>query len=140
MKILIAIDGSPFSTRAVRFVTKQWPSGPGEAALTLVHVDLPLSAHISGYLDAVAVAQFHAHNAARAIRPARRLLGALERPHDEALLVGDPAEEIVQLAGRGRFDLIAMGSHGRGALGSMFLGSVVLKVLSHSRLPVLVVR
>jgi len=33
-----------------------------------------------------------------------------------------------------------MGSHGRGVLKSLFLGSVVVKVLSGSNVPVLVVR
>jgi len=35
---------------------------------------------------------------------------------------------------------IVMGSHGRGALKRLFLGSVAVKVLSESRVPVLVVR
>ncbi|WP_261334251.1 universal stress protein [Rhizobium leguminosarum] len=37
-------------------------------------------------------------------------------------------------------DLIAMASHGRGGVGSLLLGSVTAKILSHSRIPVLVYR
>lgn len=37
-------------------------------------------------------------------------------------------------------DLIAMASHGRGGVGSLLLGSVTAKVLSHSRIPVLIYR
>ncbi|MGO7675530.1 universal stress protein, partial [Rhizobium ruizarguesonis] len=36
--------------------------------------------------------------------------------------------------------LIAMASHGRGVIGSLLLGSVTAKVLSHSRIPLLVYR
>jgi nucleotide-binding universal stress UspA family protein len=37
-------------------------------------------------------------------------------------------------------DLIVMGSHGRNALEKLVLGSVAQAVLSHTKLPVLVVR
>lgn len=37
-------------------------------------------------------------------------------------------------------DLIAMASHGRSGVGALVLGSVTAKVLSHSRIPVLVYR
>ena len=39
-----------------------------------------------------------------------------------------------------RFDLIAMGSHGRTPLGSALLGSVALRVLAQCKVPVLIVR
>ncbi|KLK92938.1 universal stress protein [Microvirga vignae] len=52
----------------------------------------------------------------------------------------EPYQAIVRTAeGRG-CDLIVMASHGRGGVSAMFLGSETLKVLSHSKLPVLVVR
>ncbi|MDY1546954.1 universal stress protein [Luteibacter sahnii] len=140
MKILIPVDGGDPSQRALRFVLRQWPSAADGPSLHLIHVDVPLSVHVSGYLDPVAMAQFHAHNGTAAMRAARRLLARQGRLHEETLRVGDPAEEIVQMARRGRFDLIAMGSHGRGAIGSLFLGSVALKVLAHARVPLVVVR
>lgn len=37
-------------------------------------------------------------------------------------------------------DLICMGSHGRGSLGALFLGSQTQRVLAHGKLPVLVIR
>jgi nucleotide-binding universal stress UspA family protein len=37
-------------------------------------------------------------------------------------------------------DLIVMASHGRGGVSALFLGSETMKVLSHSKIPVLVVR
>jgi nucleotide-binding universal stress UspA family protein len=37
-------------------------------------------------------------------------------------------------------DLIAIASHGRGGAGALLLGSVTARVLSHSRIPVLVYR
>lgn len=49
-------------------------------------------------------------------------------------------EAIIQAALQNGCDLIAIGSHGRGGIGGLILGSVTNKVLSHSRIPVLVYR
>lgn len=52
----------------------------------------------------------------------------------------EPAEAIVEHARARRCDLIVMGSHGRGSMKQLLLGSVATKVLSTCDLPVLVVR
>ncbi len=50
------------------------------------------------------------------------------------------AQKIVEVAASHGCDLIFMGSHGRSGWGQLLLGSVTNKVLSHSRIPVLVHR
>jgi nucleotide-binding universal stress UspA family protein len=55
-------------------------------------------------------------------------------------LATDPWRAIVAAAQARRCDLIVMASHGRGSVKSLFLGSQTLKVLAHSRIPVLVCR
>ena len=50
------------------------------------------------------------------------------------------ALKIVEIATKNACDLIFMGSHGRSGWGQLLLGSVTNKVLSHSKLPVLVHR
>lgn len=56
------------------------------------------------------------------------------------LVRGEAAHEIVELAKRGEFDLIVIGTHGRTGLKHVFLGSVAEKVVRHAPCPVLVVR
>lgn len=51
-----------------------------------------------------------------------------------------PAKQIVDAAEKYGCDLIFMGSHGRGGLGQLLVGSVTSKVLSTCRIPVLVYR
>lgn len=52
----------------------------------------------------------------------------------------DPHLAIIEAAHRQNCDLIAMGSHGRRGLSAVVLGSVTAKVLTHSKIPVLVFR
>ncbi|MEO8156650.1 MAG: universal stress protein [Betaproteobacteria bacterium] len=49
-----------------------------------------------------------------------------------------PWEAIVEAAKKKKCDLIFMASHGRSGISSLLLGSQAAKVLSHSRIPVLV--
>jgi nucleotide-binding universal stress UspA family protein len=51
-----------------------------------------------------------------------------------------PWEAIIQAAKSKRCDLIFMGSHGRKGLAGVVLGSQTTKVLTHSKVPVLVAR
>jgi nucleotide-binding universal stress UspA family protein len=53
---------------------------------------------------------------------------------------GRPYDVIIRQAKKARCDLIMMSSHGRKGLQSLLLGSETVKVLTHSKIPVLVVR
>ena len=55
--------------------------------------------------------------------------------------VGDnPYEAIIENAGKRQCDLIMMASHGRRGMDAVLLGSETIKVLTHTKVPVLVVR
>jgi nucleotide-binding universal stress UspA family protein len=53
---------------------------------------------------------------------------------------GLAAQEIVRLADERGVDQIIMGTHGRGAVGSLLLGSVAQRVVHRAKMPVLLVR
>jgi nucleotide-binding universal stress UspA family protein len=56
-------------------------------------------------------------------------------------VMGDvPYEHIIDTAKKRKCDLIVMASHGRRGLSGLLLGSETAKVLTHSKVPVLVVR
>jgi nucleotide-binding universal stress UspA family protein len=52
----------------------------------------------------------------------------------------DPAEEIVNYAATNGIDLIVLGTHGRGGMAHLLLGSVAEKVVRTAPCPVLTVR
>lgn len=68
------------------------------------------------------------------------VLGKLARKADGEtvrLLRGEPARELCREAARG-YDLLAMGSRGRGTAARFLLGSTVQEALARSTIPVLV--
>jgi nucleotide-binding universal stress UspA family protein len=54
--------------------------------------------------------------------------------------VGSVAEVVTQLADSLRCEQITMGTHGRGALADLLMGSTALKVIHLSKVPVLLVK
>lgn len=54
--------------------------------------------------------------------------------------IGNPADEILNLVDSRDYDLVVMGAHGHGFLGSAMMGSISRRVVRHSKKPVLVIR
>jgi nucleotide-binding universal stress UspA family protein len=61
-------------------------------------------------------------------------------PVETIYKTGDVAEELIDLAEEGHYDLIIMGSRGLGVFSRTILGSVSQKVIQHSKTTVMVVK
>ena len=140
MKILLAVDGSPISTRAAKYAVALVRQLAEPAELMLFHADPPLLQAVAVKLGLEAVQRYHAENSKFAIKAARAALTRAQVPFIEMLVVAEPAEAVVRQAKKGHFDLIVMGSHGRSALQGLLLGSVAGKVIAHCDTPVTIVR
>jgi nucleotide-binding universal stress UspA family protein len=140
MKILLATDGSDYATRAAKYVVKYLTLIGEQADIALAHVDPALMRRVAEAFGPEGVVRYHEANAQLAMKSARRVLTRAHLPFGELALVGDPGVSIARAAKAARCDLIVMGSHGRTGWTSLFLGSVVSKVLALSKIPVLVVR
>jgi len=132
-RILLAIDGSPASDKAVRFLIRYVnpaPDGPDRepVMVTIAHV-MPFLKYpelreagnmlVQRYVDKVAKAGFQV---------------------GESMKLGKPADEILTEAKREKVDLIVTGAKGLGAIGRVLLGSVSTRVVQHAACSVLVVR
>ena len=81
-------------------------------------------------------------------KDAREILGFVEKTCQDAGVSCKtetpqsliPHEAIIEAATRNACDLIFMASHGRRGLSALLLGSETTKVLTHSKIPVLVYR
>lgn len=140
MKILVAVDGSPISTKAVKFAIKLVREFAEPPKLTLFHADPPLLNAVAVKLGAEGLKRYHDDNSKFATKTARATLNRAHVPFEEKQMVAEPAEAIVRYAKRGKFDLIVMGSRGRSALSGLLLGSVTSKVIAHCDIPVTIAR
>jgi len=81
-------------------------------------------------------------------RQVREILGSVKEAADKVgvrcdtvVAIGDmPYEMIIKQAKKSKCDLIMMASHGRRGIKGILLGSETAKVLTHSKIPVLVLR
>ena len=73
-------------------------------------------------------------------RLSKTLPTATEVRFEHDVLVGDPAEEIVEFAKTKDVDLIVMGSHGLTGIVRVLMGSVAEKVVRRSPVPVLTLK
>jgi len=70
----------------------------------------------------------------------RALAEAAGVPVETVILDGSPSREIVRYAETTGCDLVVMGTHGRGGIDRLLLGSVAERVVRASEVPVLTVR
>ncbi len=83
----------------------------------------------------------HADEAEKLFDETRNLARAAGVALETVLVESDDIHrQIIAVAKRKKSDLICMGAHGRRGLAGLLLGSVTRAVLTHSKVPVLVVR
>lgn len=141
MKILLAVDGSAYSRKAVRHLIKhfEWFTNPPE--LHLIHVKLPLPpGRARSFLGDDTVNAYYREESLAALAPSEKILRKAGIAFRSVCKVGDVANEIQSYVKKNRIDMIVMGSHGHGALANLVMGSVATKVLAVTQVPVLIVR
>jgi len=125
LRILVPLDGSPLAAEVLATIRTLAESLGAEVVLLGVIDEAgerPTSAITDDYLARMA----------QELPPP----GALSR----LIRIGQPADEITDVARAQSAHLIAMATHGRGGLARLRLGSVATATLHRSTVPVLVVR
>jgi nucleotide-binding universal stress UspA family protein len=141
MKLLVAIDGSDASLTALRYVISHHAMFGAAPEVVLVNVHLPVpSPRIKVVLGVDVVEQYYREESEAALAPARALLDGTPCKVIERAIVGQPAEQIIAATKQHECELIVMGTHGRGAIGTLFMGSVAMRVIAESPVPVLSVK
>lgn len=154
MKLLIAYDGTPPADAAIDDLTMAGLPETGEALVVSVadvwlppenlqDEDEPINPRVE------AIVETHRQRAREAVTEAAQVA---ERARERVLhhfpkwsvtaegSYGSAAWELVERAEAVNADLIVIGSHGRSAVGRLFLGSVSQKVLTEARCSVRVAR
>ncbi|HET9341110.1 MAG TPA: universal stress protein [Casimicrobiaceae bacterium] len=141
MKVLLATDGSQHSLDAVEaFVSRfAWFRQPPAIELCHVHPAIPYG-RAAAWAGKEAVERYYAEESDAALKPAADLLAARGVAFQAVKLVGEAGHELVRHAQSAGCDLIAMGTHGTGAMTNLVMGSVATKVIASSKVPVLLLK
>jgi nucleotide-binding universal stress UspA family protein len=144
--ILVPTDGSPLSGKAVKQALALAKSVG--ARITALHVSHEYRALMDEGFALPAMATFKKRFEAEGAKRSNALLDGVKSSAKAANVECDgvaainnlPYDAIIREAKKAKCDLIMMASHGRKGLSSLLLGSETSKVLTHSKIPVLVVR
>jgi len=142
MKILIALDASAHSERALDFVTRmRWPAGSRVIVLSVLQpiahaVSLPYEP-TSIEADVLAEQKKQLEDL---VSDAERRLRECGFSTEGRVLAGDPRETLVQEAVATHADLLVVGSHGRTGIAKLMIGSVSSHLVTHAPCSVLVVK
>jgi nucleotide-binding universal stress UspA family protein len=142
-RILVPTDGSKLSERAI----KKTIEFAKAISADVVGVTVSEPFHIFT-LDPLMATNSEQPYQAACEKRAARYLGAIGRAAQAAgvnctghhVFSAQPYEAIIAAAIADQCDLIAMASHGRRGVSGLLLGSETSKVLTHSNVPVLVLR
>ena len=135
--IVCAVDFSPPSRRALEEAADL--ARRTGSSLTLVHVETGPPTRAEAPFAPPRPPKHEPGAAAALDEWARDAEAIAGRPVGKLLPAGKPAEEIVQAAEVGSFDLVVIGTRGRTGVARAVLGSIAEHVVRHSPVPVLVV-
>ena len=137
LRILIPVDGSENSLRAVTFLIGKTALFSDPVEIHLLNVQHPFPGTIRG-VQREAQKEHHDQGLA-ALADARALLNDAGVKYEHHILVGEAPQVIAQFTSDHGIDQVVMGTRGLGTVTGMLLGSVTTKVLHLVRAPVLLV-
>jgi len=141
-RVLVATDFSEFGDLALKYGC-EFAQG-FSAELHLIHaVEPPTAAYSEFGLGYIGLEEVEA----TLVKESRVRLDRLPEVDQAArltvvreVLLGTPFREIIKYARDHEIDLIVVGTHGRGAIAHMLMGSTAERIVRHAPCPVLTVR
>lgn len=139
--LLVPVDGSGAALRALEQAIALARLSPG-CSVHVVHVhEAPLIyGEIAVYVPREKMEELQRAHSEDILAAAEAKLKHAGISYTRRVLVGPVAPTIAEHAERIGCEVIVMGRHGRTTLGDVLVGSVAMKVLHASKLPVLLVR
>ncbi len=134
--MLVPIDGSKYSDRALTHacnLAKKY-----DAKISLIYVidnsRVIVFVNRKDYLNELR------NIGNKVLEKAIKTTEILEVKSEQIMKAGIPAEQILNFAKKGKYDLIVIGNKGLGSIDRFFMGSVSTKLVNNSQCPVLVVK
>lgn len=140
MKLLLPVDGSEVSRKAVRVALQLLQHGLA-ADIVLANVQAPANLYeMVTAPDPQVLERVRQAAGADILQPAQAVLTEARVAFESEVASGDPANTIIDIAERYGCDMIIMGARGTSALRSALLGSVSYEVLHSAHVPVMIVK
>ena len=143
--VLIPVDDSSYSRSVVEAIARnEWSKGANFLILTVVRSWVHFIPRLSSMLDGdiESVDRISVENAELTVSELLSILKKSGIPGSVRSRIekGDPREVILRVSAEWPADLIVIGSHGRGPVSSMFLGSVSESVAFHCSCPIQIIK
>jgi nucleotide-binding universal stress UspA family protein len=140
MKILAAVDGSPYTRRMLAYIAAhdEWLGAHHE--YTLLHAVPGVPARAASQLDKATLKAYYDECGEGVFKPLRTFFARQGLKAHFVAKVGPAARTIADAATKGRYDLIMLGSRGHGAVANLVMGSVATSVLARCDTPTLIIR
>lgn len=140
MKILVPLDGSESSLRAVDEVIKEIDRLKDSPEIHLINVQHHVGGLVGSFVRSEDIKQYRHDEGMAALKPAMLKLDAAGVRYRYHIGVGDEAEMIAEYVRASGCDRIVMAARGKTGLARILFGSVASRVVEISPVPVLVVK
>lgn len=139
-RILVPVDGSENSERAIRHAISLFKENPSVELLVL-NVQLPIeSGLVHQFIGKELIDRYYADEGATMLASAKQLLDDAGVRYTASVATGHIGETIANYANQQRCDHIVMGTRGMGALKNLVVGSIATKVIHLVEVPVTLVK
>lgn len=140
MKILVPVDGSESANRVIDYVAQLAKNQP-DVEVHVLNVQIPVvSGHVKMFISEQQLNDYYRDEGYAALKLAHERLKQANVPYTDHIAVGHVAETIAQYAKEKNIDQIVMGTRGMTAISDLVLGSVTVKVIHLTSVPVTLIK
>lgn len=141
LKVLVPVDGSKDSDRAVAYAIGFVANSKAPVELHLLNIQTPIvSGGVRMFFKHEDIESYYQDSGQESLRSAREQLDKAGQAYVQHISAGPAGETIVAYAKEQHCDHIVMGTRGLGAMSGMVLGSVASKVIYLAEVPVTLVK
>lgn len=141
LKLLLPIDGSDYSARAVDYAIERARAARDGAHVHLINVQPQIGTpHVKLLVSQDSLDDYYRDESAAVLNPALKRLQDAKVPATAHSRVGHAVDHIIDSCHAQHCDEIVIGTHGRGGFKGALMGSVAQKVVHAAKVPVVLIR
>jgi len=141
MRLLVPVDGSDGALHAVRYALSLRDKFRDPVQYDLINVQRRIaSGNVRMFVSQDEIKRFQLEEGESALRSARTVFENAGVAYSAQVKIGDEPESIARYATERGCDLVVMGTRGMGTIANMLLGSVSVRVIHLSPVPVVLVK